>query len=139
MRKLKIAAASLVIVLLSNLSACGTILYPERQGQTGGRIDPAIAILDGIGLLFFIIPGAIAFAVDFMNGTIYLPKTQASSGHNGVDDIDVIKATQPIDQQYLENLLARQAGIAADFNDPGAMAQQVSSVQAVADQIRYLQ
>ena len=52
---------------------CGTILYPERRGQRGGRVDAGVAILDGIGLLFFIIPGVIAFAVDFGNGTIYLP------------------------------------------------------------------
>lgn len=52
---------------------CGTILHPERKGQRGGRIDAGVAVLDGIGLLFFIIPGVIAFAVDFSNGTIYLP------------------------------------------------------------------
>lgn len=70
--KTKIAA----IVLLGTLgfqSACGTLLYPERRGQTSGRIDPAVAILNGIGLLFFLIPGLIAFAVDFSTGAIYLP------------------------------------------------------------------
>jgi hypothetical protein len=35
--------------------------------------------LDGIGLLFFLIPGVIAFAVDFSNGTIYLPGSLRSS------------------------------------------------------------
>ncbi|HRX75648.1 MAG TPA: hypothetical protein P5341_16175, partial [Hyphomonas sp.] len=30
-------------------------------------------ILDGIGLLLFLIPGLIAFAVGFSNDTIYLP------------------------------------------------------------------
>ena len=29
--------------------------------------------MDAIGLFFFLIPGVIAFAVDFNNGTIYLP------------------------------------------------------------------
>jgi hypothetical protein len=29
--------------------------------------------LDGVGLLFFFVPGIIAFAVDFMTGAIYLP------------------------------------------------------------------
>ena len=38
-----------------------------------------VAILDGIGLLLFIIPGVIAFAVDFNNGTIYLPGSSRSS------------------------------------------------------------
>lgn len=65
----------LVGVLVLQLTGCGTLLYPERKGQKDGRIDTGVAILDGIGLLFFIIPGAIAFAVDFNNGTIYLPGT----------------------------------------------------------------
>lgn len=53
--------------------ACGTLLYPERRGQTKGEIDVSIAVMDGIGLLFFIIPGVIAYAVDFSSGAIYLP------------------------------------------------------------------
>lgn len=67
--------SSLVIsVLLAlTLTGCGTIMYPERKGQTGGRIDPGVAILDGVGLLVFLVPGIVAFAVDFSNGTIYLP------------------------------------------------------------------
>lgn len=52
---------------------CGTILHPERKGQPAGRLDWAIVALDALGLLFFFIPGVIAFAVDFNNGTIYLP------------------------------------------------------------------
>ena len=55
------------------LPGCGTILHPERKGQPAGQIDWKIAALDGLGLLFFFIPGVIAFAVDFNNGTIYLP------------------------------------------------------------------
>ena len=62
-------------VLIVQLMGCGTILYPERKGQKSGKIDAGVAILDGIGVLFFIIPGIIAFAVDFYNGTIYLPGT----------------------------------------------------------------
>lgn len=49
-------------------------MYPERRGQRGGSLDAGVAVLDGIGLLFGIIPGVIAFAVDFSNGTIYLPE-----------------------------------------------------------------
>ena len=41
----------------SLLSGCGTILYPDRSYQEErGNLDPAIIILDGIGLFFFIIP-----------------------------------------------------------------------------------
>jgi hypothetical protein len=55
------------------------LLHPERNGQTGGRIDPAIAILDGVGLLVFVIPGLVAFGVDFATGAIYLPSDHASA------------------------------------------------------------
>lgn len=58
---------------LTALPGCGTILYPERKGQPAGDIDWKVVALDGLGLLFFFIPGVIAFAVDFNNGTIYLP------------------------------------------------------------------
>jgi len=54
-------------------TSCGTILYPERRGQPRGPLDPGVVVLDAIGLLFFLIPGIIAFAVDFSTGAIYLP------------------------------------------------------------------
>ena len=54
-------------------SGCGTILYPERIGQPAWPLDWKVVALDTLGLLLFFVPGVIAFAVDFMNGTIYLP------------------------------------------------------------------
>ncbi len=32
-----------------------------------------VAILDAAGLLFYLVPGIVAFAVDITNGTIYIP------------------------------------------------------------------
>ena len=66
-------------VIAAQLVGCGTILYPERRGQSSmERLDADIVILDAIGLLFFLVPGVIAFAVDFATGTIYLPRGQKS-------------------------------------------------------------
>ena len=65
---------SVCAAFMLQLIGCGTLMYPERRGQRAGSIDAGVAILDGIGLLFGIIPGVIAFAVDFSNGTIYLPE-----------------------------------------------------------------
>jgi hypothetical protein len=56
-----------------SLAGCGTILYPERRGQPAGHLDWGVVALDAIGLLFFLVPGVIAFAVDFATGAIYLP------------------------------------------------------------------
>ena len=66
-------------VLVVQLAGCGTLMYPERKVQRGGRIDVGIVVLDGIGLLFFLVPGIIAYVVDFSNGTIYLPNTAQGS------------------------------------------------------------
>ena len=70
-------------VLIASLllqAGCGTLMHPERRGQLSGRIDPTVAILDGIGCLFFVVPGLIAFAIDFGSGAIYLP----GGGHASV-------------------------------------------------------
>lgn len=69
----RLAAGALIVCILFLTVSCGTLLHPERRGQPAGRIDPAIVLLDGLGLLLFFIPGVIAFAVDFSNGTIYIP------------------------------------------------------------------
>lgn len=62
-----------MFALIVQLVGCGTFMYPERQGQPKGDIDPTVAILDGVGLLFFIVPGLVAFIVDFHTGAVYLP------------------------------------------------------------------
>ena len=67
-----------VILLVTQLIACGTILYPERRGQTSGRYDADVVLLDAAGLLLFIVPGVIAFAVDILTGAIYLPPGEES-------------------------------------------------------------
>jgi hypothetical protein len=85
----------LAAVMFVQLTGCGTLMHPERKGQKGGSIDVGIALLDGLGLLFFLIPGIIAYAVDFSNGTIYLPNTSVRttttttnlSMNNGVREI----------------------------------------------------
>jgi hypothetical protein len=71
----RIFNSAIIALLVFQLTGCGTLLYPERKGQKAGHLDSGVVILDGIGLLFFLIPGIIAFAVDFGNGTIYLPSS----------------------------------------------------------------
>ena len=78
-----IALVALLAIAAQTLG-CGTILYPERRGHKTGRIDPAVAVLDGVGCLLFIVPGLIAFAVDFATGAIYLP---GGRGHARVERI----------------------------------------------------
>ena len=81
-------------LLAASLTGCGTLLYPERKGQGRGRLDPSIVMLDGIGLLLFLIPGIIAFAVDFGNDTIYLPGRRADAS-DLIEEKKVAELTKP--------------------------------------------
>ncbi|MEW4488543.1 twin-arginine translocation signal domain-containing protein [Thalassoglobus sp. JC818] len=75
----KFLKTSAVYGVAAAASGCGTILYPERMGQRRGTIDDVdwtIVGMDAIGLVFFFVPGAIAFAIDFQNGTMFYPSQQ---------------------------------------------------------------
>ncbi len=77
-------------VIAAHLVACGTVLYPERRGQSAmERLDADIVILDGIGLFFFLVPGVIAFAVDFATGAIYLPRGHKSRVSDLLGDTEI--------------------------------------------------
>lgn len=117
--------------MLVNLAACGTILHPERRGQSGSRIDAGIAVLDGIGLLFFILPGVVAFAVDFSNGTIYLPGGHRA-GLDGADGTQVVHADRKIDAAYLQQLLHDRLQVDADVTAPQVIVTRLESIDEVA-------
>jgi len=113
----------LICILIIDLTACGTILHPERKGQRGGgEIDVGVAVLDGIGLLFFIIPGVIAYAVDFSNNTIYLPRGHRS--HRLVK----IHVDGKMDQAAIESVLQDKLGRDANLHQPGVEIVKLSSV-----------
>jgi hypothetical protein len=104
-------------VLVIELAGCGTILYPERKGQKDGRIDPGIAVLDGLGLLFFIIPGVIAFAVDFTTGAIYLPGSSRKSSTSLEDEKIVVVRVNPkeLNEDVIKEVVRRETGSLAIF------------------------
>ena len=112
-------AVSLVAALLLQISACGTILYPERKGQTDGRLDPSIVILDAVGLLFFLVPGVIAFAVDFSNGTIYLPKGSAAASS---EDLNVVSIEGDITPEKIERAILDHTGETVELDSSHVVA-----------------
>jgi hypothetical protein len=67
-------ARTALVLLLAQLLGCGTLLYRERVGQPRGKLDVVVVLLDSIGLVYFVAPGLVAFAVDFATGAIYLPR-----------------------------------------------------------------
>lgn len=106
-------AGSALGLLGASVSGCGTILYPERKGQIDGKIDPGVAILDGLGLLLFLLPGVIAFAVDFNNGTIYLPSNK--SAESGGGEVKSVRFAGPLTEPKLDRIWIDRYGHVAPF------------------------
>lgn len=103
-------------ILLIQQLGCGTILYPERRGQQGGRIDAGVAVLDGIGLLFFIIPGVIAFAVDFSTGAIFLPGGRRSSLPEKAVNVVQVSPSELRQENRIGEILAGEGLLKADID-----------------------
>ncbi|ART78996.1 hypothetical protein [Oceanisphaera avium] len=107
MQNVKKKSLSLILAaaLTSQLVGCGTVFYPERKGQQSGSIDPVVAIANGVGLLFFILPGVLAFAIDFSNGAIYLPdgkqaKLEGELTPDGINEQLYASTGQRLDWQH---------------------------------------
>lgn len=122
-------AGAVIGVSIVSLSGCGTLFHPERKGQLSGDIDPAIAIANGVGLLFFIVPGVIAYAVDFSNGTIYLP------GHSSAS-VDVHHLDDAMDVASLEKLLSEKAGQPVSLESELVMIEEMGSLDEALAMVR---
>ncbi|REG84143.1 hypothetical protein [Marinomonas pollencensis] len=118
-------------LVVTQLSACGTLLYPERRGQTSGTIDVGIALLNALGLVFFFIPGVVAFGVDFMTGGIYYPDGRVSTLSE-----EEMKRISPdhktIDMNALKQVLAEHDSLDwSEFSATQLNAQPMASHQAM--------
>jgi hypothetical protein len=128
----RLIGGALVVSLLAQLTACGSIFYPERRGQIqgSGRMDPAIVVLDAIGLLFYILPGVIAFGVDFATGAIYLPEGK----HAQIDPEKLqpaVRADGSVDNLRLQAILKTELGRNLPLDDP-RLIQHKGSVEQLA-------
>jgi hypothetical protein len=118
-------AGTLTVGLAVFLNSCGTILYPERRGQPAGRLDPAIVVLDGIGLLLFFVPGVVAFVVDFATGAIYLPSEYSRADPGREMDLRVVHVRvvhvdrADLTPHRLEEIVHEQTGKVVNLQ-PGA-------------------
>ncbi|SDI63028.1 hypothetical protein SAMN04488540_102269 [Ferrimonas sediminum] len=110
-----------------SLCGCGTLLHPERQGQKNGQLDPAIVLLDALGLVLFIIPGIVAFGIDFHNGTIYLPASTAGQRHFEPNQLTPAQ---------LDALLSDQLGQPVSLQDPALVRLPQSSPQQLQQQLQ---
>jgi hypothetical protein len=106
------SALLLVSVMLLNILSCGTLLYPERRYAEVGSLDPGVVILDAIGLLFFVVPGIVAFGVDFATGAIYYPKDEVGAVPSSFDpDKTEVVWVEPeeLDRETIENVIAQRS------------------------------
>ena len=126
----RVIGGVVVAALLTQLSACGSIFFPDRRGQIDGKIDPMIAVLDAVGLLFYVIPGLIAFGVDFATGAIYLPP--GKTAHIAPEKLrEAVGSDGQVDNSKLQAILESELGGSFPLNDP-RLIQHKGSVQQLA-------
>ena len=112
MSRRRFIALALAQAHLLGIAGCGTVLHPERKGQAAGSLDWGIVALDALGLLCFFIPGVIAFAVDFNNGTIYLPPSETSQTSVETPETPLVSVRvpdEPLTAKKLEEVVSRHA------------------------------
>lgn len=112
----RVIGGVLAVSLFTQLTACGTLFYPDRRGQIEGKIDPTIAALNAVGLLFYVIPGLIAFGIDFATGAIYFPDDQFSMAPEKLQE--AIGADGQIDRLRLKAIIEEQTGRSLPLDDP---------------------
>jgi len=126
----RVTGGLLIASLLTQLTACGTLFYPDRRGQIEGKIDPVIVALDAVGILFYVIPGLIAFGIDFASGAIYLPG--GSTAQVAPETLQqAIGADGKVDNTRLQAILQSELGQRLPLNDP-RLIQHKGSVEQLA-------
>jgi hypothetical protein len=135
--ELRTIASWLIGVVLVLQLGCGTIFYPERRNQVAGKLDTDIVLLDGVGLLFFLIPGVIAFAIDFATGAIYLPAGKSSR----VGDLFGEVRTVPFDPaqtspQGISDLIGQETGLEISLERSRTWALDVAATGEIEARVR---
>jgi hypothetical protein len=144
----RLLALLVVAALTLPSTSCGTLLYPERRGQPRGVIDPGVLLLDAVGLIFFVVPGLVAFAVDFSTGAIYYPPAPYGGPitQNGMRRDDLVRVDVPkeeLTQTKIEQVVSQETGKpvslepgkfrAAEMSDLDEFGEQASRLGSPAD------
>ncbi len=127
----RVVGGVLIAVLLTQITACGTLFWPDRRGQIEGKIDPLVAGLDAIGILFYVIPGLIAFGVDFATGAIY--QEGGKTAQVAPEKLQqAIGADGKIDRSKLQAILQTELGRNLPLDDPRLIEHRGSAQQLAA-------
>ena len=112
-------------------AGCGTLMYPERRGQPPGPLDWSVVGMDAIGLIFFFVPGVIAFAVDFITGAIYLPPGQYSAVPSNDPNRQLVSVNVPpgqLSNAQIEQVVSKHVGQPVLLVDGGYQTQPIESI-----------
>jgi hypothetical protein len=126
----------------SSLTGCGSILYQDRIGQPRrGPLDWKVVALDGAGLLCFFVPGVVAFAVDYYNGTLFVP-TQNMSTEQALTQAEpatdaalagsfkqIPLTLEQMNRQSLELIVSKEIGEPVFLNHPTVRVTKLSKIQ----------
>jgi hypothetical protein len=127
----RVVGGVLIAVLLTQITACGTLFWPDRRGQIEGKIDPLVAGLDAIGILFYVIPGLIAFGVDFATGAIY--QEGGKTAQVAPEKLQqAIGADGKVDRSKLQAILQTELGRNLPLDDPRLIEHRGSAQQLAA-------
>jgi hypothetical protein len=138
-----VVALALVAAVALLSTSCGTLLYPERRGQPRGVIDPGVLLLDAVGLIFFVVPGLVAFAVDFSTGAIYYPPAQYGGPitQNGLGHDDLVRVDVPKDeltQAKIEQVVSQETGKPVNLEPGKFRAAEISDLDEFGEQVSRL-
>ena len=125
--KTRIIGSVVALSLVTQLTACGTLFFPDRRGQIEGKLDPAIVAANAVGLLFYIIPGLIAFGIDFATGAIYFPEGKYSVAPEKLQN--TLGADGQVDRSKLKALLEQELGRSLPLDDPRLLEQRGNAQQ----------
>ena len=124
------------------LVSCGTLLYPERRGQRSGQLDVAVVLLDAVGLLFFIIPGVVAFAVDVDTGAVYLPSGHRSGERrsSAAENMRIVHSAGPerLNPESLSAIICAATGRPIYLDDPNVMIEKTEKSVNIAAELTRL-
>lgn len=113
----RVIGGVMIATLLTQLTACGTLFYPDRRGQIDGKVDPVIVALDAVGILFYVIPGLLALGIDFATGAVYYPDgTTAQVSPEKLRP--AVEADGTINRTALQAILESELGQRLPLNDP---------------------
>ena len=130
----KPAILLLVAALVLQTASCGFFLYPERRNQSKGEVDVGVAALDAIGLVFFIVPGLIAFAVDFSANTIYLPSGKQKAGRSPGDAYTAVRVSAAeMNKAGIETIIQRHTGMDVDLYSRNVQTYRLETIDQARD------